>query len=358
MEGTAGEEDLRPPRAADAGAVVRALKVRARELGLECGVAPPRVPDVELERLEAWLRRGDHAGLVYLAKAPRERASAAVGLLPDARSVVMVALPYPPELDPEAPGPIASYARGADYHKVLGERLEALGQHALSLLPGAHFRRFVDTAPILERAFAHAAGLGFYGKNACLIHPRLGSYFFLGGLALDRELPPDGPLADMPSCGQCRLCLDACPTGAIPEPFRVDSRRCISYLTIEHRGPYDEALRPLVGERVFGCDVCQAVCPWNEKFAPPGDPAFAPWQSLAGPLGALLARLEARWKSSVRGTPLPHGLKRGFLRNAATSLAGTTDPTERAALARLADHEDEGVREHARWALARPPREG
>jgi epoxyqueuosine reductase len=265
----------------------------------------------------------------------------------------MVALPYPPELDPEAPDAIASYARGADYHRVLGERLERLAALCERELPGTRTRRFVDTAPLLERAFAHQAGLGFFGKNTCLIHPRLGSYFFLGGLALDRELPPDGPLDPIPSCGTCTRCLEACPTDAIPEPHRVDSRRCISYLTIEHRGPFAESLRPLVGTRVFGCDVCQAVCPWNGKFAPPGDPAFAPRSELVGPLAVLARAASASFKGTTRDTALPRALKRGFQRNLATAMGNGSRPEELDELRALAASEHDEVREHARWALAR-----
>jgi epoxyqueuosine reductase len=291
--------------------------------------------------------------MAYMARDLEARADASLRLLPGALSVLMVALPYPPELDPLSPGPISCYARGADYHRVLGERLDALAAKAGELFPGIRTKRFVDTAPLLERAFAHAAGLGFWGKNACLIHPRLGSYFFLGGLALDRALPVDGPLEDLPSCGTCTRCLEACPTDAIPEPMRIDSRRCISYLTIEHRGAYAEPLRELVGTRVFGCDVCQAVCPWNEKFAPEGDPAFAPRAELSGPLDVLYRRVAASFKGTTRDTPLPRALKRGFLRNLATALGNGSAPGDLAALEELSSNDDADVREHARWALER-----
>jgi len=286
-----------------------------------------------------------------MARDLEARADASLRLLPGALSVLMVALPYPPELDPLSPEPISCYARGRDYHRVLGEKLDALAARAAELFPGVRAKRFVDTAPLLERAFAHAAGLGFWGKNACLINPRLGSFFFLGGLALDRALPADGPLEDLPSCGTCTRCLQACPTHAIPEPMRIDSRLCISYLTIEHRGAYPEPLRKLVGTRVFGCDVCQAVCPWNEKFAPEGDPAFAPRPELSGPLEALYRRIEASFKGTTRDTALPRALKRGFLRNLATALGNGSAPGDLAALEELSSNDDADVREHARWAL-------
>jgi epoxyqueuosine reductase len=281
------------------------------------------------------------------------RADAGARLLPGARCVVMALLPYPPELDPASAEPISCYARGADYHRVLGAKLDRLAVLLAELLPGVKTRRFVDTAPLLERAFAHRAGLGFFGKNTCLIHPRLGSYFFLGGVALDRELPLDAPLDELPSCGTCTRCLEACPTGAIPSAHRVDSRRCISYLTIEHRGAYDESLRALAGTHVYGCDICQAVCPWNSKFAPDGDPAFAPRPELAGPLAALYRRIEASFKGTTRDTALPRALKKGFLRNIATAMGNSKDPEDIEVLRELANHEDASVRDHGRWAMNR-----
>lgn len=316
-------------------------------------MAPARLPEQEVERLRAWLARGDHGSMTYMERDFAARADASARLLPGARSVVMALLPYPPELDAASAEPVSTYARGADYHRVLSEKLDRLAAVLAELLPGVRTRRFVDTAPLLERAFAYRAGLGFFGKNTCLIHPRLGSYFFLGGIALDRELPPDGPLDDLPSCGTCTRCIEGCPTDAIPTPFRVDSRRCISYLTIEHRGAYDESLRALVGTRVFGCDVCQAVCPWNEKFAPEGDAAFAPRSELGGPLGALYRRIEASFKGTTRDTALPRALKKGFLRNIATAMGNGSDAADLEVLGQLVNHEDEGVREHASWAMNR-----
>lgn len=329
------------------------LKESAKELGLVAGIAPARLPDEERERLRAWVARGDQGSMRYMERDLEARADAGAKLLPGALSVLMVALPYSPELDPDSAEPISTYARGADYHRVLGEKLDRLALRAAELLPGARTRRFVDTAPLLERAFAHQAGLGFYGKNACLIHPRLGSYLFLGGLALDRALEPDGPLDPHPTCGTCTRCLDACPTDAIPSPFRIDSRRCISYLTIEHRGAYDASLREAVGSHVFGCDVCQAVCPWNAKFAPEGDEALAPRSDLGGPLLALYRRIDASFKGTTRDTALPRALKKGFLRNLATAMGNGSDPADLDALRELAAHEDSSVRDHALWALER-----
>jgi epoxyqueuosine reductase len=330
----------------------------ARRLGFTlAGIAPARLPEEELARLRAWLARSEHGTMGWLERDPEARADVARAFLPGARSVLVVGLPYAPERDPRPRGEgrarVSCYARGDDYHAVLAPRLEALAELARALFPGASVRRFTDTAPVLERAYGRAAGLGFYGKNGCLIEPRHGSYFFLGGLAIDRELPTDAPDVTG-SCGTCTLCIDACPTAAIVAPHRIDARRCISYLTIEHRGAYDESLRPLISDHVFGCDICQAVCPWNEKFAPPGDPAFAARPALERPLLLELhARAVRSFKSIARGSAMARAGKTSFLRNIATAMGNDPRPTHSEALRALAEHEDAAVRDHARWALAR-----
>lgn len=339
------------PSLADAAAE---LERAARELGFTAfGVAPARVDPLDLARLDAWLGQGHQGGMGWLKETGAARGDATT-VLEGAQAVVMVGLPAPPPAPP-APGRarVATYAQGRfDYHRVLAVRLELLVLHLAALLPGARARRFCDTTPVLERAFARAAGLGFVGKNGMVIDPRLGSTFLLGGIAVDRPLPPTPPADPLPSCGSCTRCLDACPTQAFPAPYVLDARRCISYLTIEHVGPWDEALRAPSGAHVFGCDICQAVCPWNEKFAPPADVDLAPEPERAAPeLGWLAETAEARFKSIAWNTPWERAGKRGFLRNVATALGNSGDPVHRALLERLAAHEDEGVREHARWAL-------
>lgn len=364
------DPELPPPAgpAASAAEAARALARAAGWLGFSAfGIAPARLPDEERARLRAWLDEGHQGGMSYLADAPEARTDAA-SILPGARAVLMVTLPYAPPRD-APPGHVdeawvATYAQGPlDYHKVIAPRLEALRLHALALLPGASARRFADTTPLLERAFARAAGLGFVGKNTLLIDPRRGSSFVLGGVALDRDLPAvdergeplPGPAPEAPgSCGTCTRCLEVCPTGAFPAPWVLDARRCISYLTIEHRGAYELALRPLVGNHVFGCDLCQAVCPWNEKFAPPADRELAPDPDRAQPpLLALARRALSGFKGIARATPFDRAGKRGFLRNVATALGNAGDPVARPLLEELAAHEDEAVAEHARWALGR-----
>jgi epoxyqueuosine reductase len=363
------DPDLPPPDApaASPAEAARELCRAARALGFTAvGVAPARLPDEDRARLREWLAAGRQGGMDYLAQDPEARTDVA-SILPGARSVLVVTLPYAPprEVPPDrARARVATYAQpAADYHAVIAARLEALRLFALALLPGAAARRFCDTTPVLERAYARAAGLAFVGKNTLLIDPRRGSTFFIGGVALDRELPAvdaqgeplegprSGPLA---SCGTCTRCLEVCPTEAFPAPYVLDAGRCISYLTIEHRGAYDPALRAPVGNHVFGCDLCQAVCPWNVKFAPPADRELAPDPERADPpLVALARRALDGFKGIARSTPFDRPGKRGFLRNVATALGNAGDPAARPLLEDLAAHEDEGVAEHARWALAR-----
>lgn len=349
--------------AASPAEAARRLKAAAGELGFDpVGIAPARLESADGERLARWLEEGLHGAMGYMARDPAGRTDAAT-LLPGARSVLMVALPHQPERRPSPaadlePGRavVSTYAQAAyDYHRVLGGRLELLVRLVEQLLPGCRARRFCDTAPLLERAFAARAGLGFVGKNAQLIHRRRGSFLFLGGLAVDRELPPDAP-DPVGGCGTCTRCLDACPTQAFTAPRVLDARRCISYLTIEQRGAWPEELRAQVGAHAFGCDVCQAVCPWSRKFAPPADPELVPDPERVDPdASALARRLLASFKGFARGTPWERPGKRGVLRNLATAIGNAGGDLD--LLRELADHEDPTVADHARWALARrqPP---
>lgn len=351
------EPALAPPTAPvrEWGEAAAALKVAARALGFDpVGIAPPRVSPREGERLQAWLAAGYQGNMDWLGGDPRTDASQ---LLEGAGAVLMVGLPYEAQTEPlpqGARGWVSAYAQAPlDYHRVFAARLEALRAFWLALVPGASARRLCDTSPLLERAFAHAAGLGFWGKNTNLIHARRGSTFFLGGLIVDRPLPPDGP-EPLAECGTCTRCLEACPTDAFPGPYVLDATRCISYLTIEHRGPYPEALREGVGQHVFGCDICQAVCPWNQRFAAPPDPELAPEPERRHPdLFELYAAAQASFKGLARGTPWYRAGKRSFLRNLATAMGNSRAPELRPALEELAAHEDPAVAEHARWALGR-----
>jgi epoxyqueuosine reductase len=213
-------------------------------------------------------------------------------------------------------------------------------------------RAYVDTGPIVERAYAAAAGIGAWGKNTCLLDPVLGSWFFLGEIVLDRELSSDAPRTDM--CGSCTACLDACPTGALPRPFVLDATRCISYLTIETKGAIPEEHRMGVGRHVFGCDICQDVCPWNRRRRAYGGPPFEPRPGFVAPsLPELAALDDETFRARFRRSPIKRAKRRGLLRNVAVAIGNGGDARHRPVLERLADDEDPLIREHARWALAR-----
>jgi len=255
---------------------------------------------------------------------------------------------------------VADYAGGEDYHGLMRDRLRALAT-GIEALAGREVkaRCYVDTGPVLERVFAARAGLGWIGKNTCVIHPRLGSRFFLGVVLSDLELTPDAPEPD--HCGTCRACLDACPTGAFPEPYVLDAPRCISYTTIEARGPIAPELRAAHGEHVFGCDICQDLCPWNRRpdAAPPADPLGlrerlrprSAWRQPA--LAWILGLDEATWTEATRGTALRRARRRGLVRNALVAAGNARDPALRPLLERHAVGEDSMLAEHARWALDR-----
>jgi epoxyqueuosine reductase len=268
-----------------------------------------------------------------------------------------VALQYdtPHPYSTEAPGErgwISRYAWGDDYHDVMKAMLDRLVERLAAEAGPFTSRAYVDTGPIVERAYAAAAGIGAWGKNTCLLHPEHGSWFFLGEVVLDLELPADAPRTDM--CGSCTACLDACPTGALPKPFTLDATRCISYLTIEVKGAIPEERREGVGRHVFGCDICQDVCPWNRKRRRRGEPAFEPRAGLEAPDLSHLASLdEEAFRERFRRSPVKRAKRRGLLRNVAVALGNSGDPSRRPLLRALAEDEDAVVREHASWALAR-----
>ncbi len=346
------------------------IKDRATQLGF----GPVGIADVEPSRhmglYRDWIERGAHGEMAYLARPDAlERREDLQLTLEDARSVVVVADQYfqedPPGIpDDPARGVIARYARGDDYHDVMKKRLqELLGWIQDEVDAPVDGRAYIDTGPILERDLASRAGLGWFGKNTMLIDPTKGSYFFVGILLLDVALEPDEPFTE-DRCGTCRSCLDACPTGALlgrdedGAPI-MDATLCISYLTIEHHGPIARELRPLMGNRVYGCDICQEVCPWNEKFAEPSDePAYRAREGLDGPALVLLAeRLlglsEKGFLREFAGSPVTRARRKGLLRNVCVALGnwGVEEavPVLVAALSDAAPL----VRGHAAWALGR-----
>jgi len=339
------------------------IKARARALGFAlCGITTPDPPE-HLPEYQCWLSGGLHAGMEYMAgERARERRADPRALFPDCESILVLAanyfqgehpLPEPAFLN----GRVARYAWGRDYHDVLLQRLKELIAFVQTAAgrPVQH-RLYTDTGPLLERVLAQRAGLGWIGKNTMLINADVGSWTLLAEAMLDLALPPDEPFrADR--CGSCTRCLDACPTSAIlPDPRRVDSRRCISYLTIEHRGALSAERRESLGDWVFGCDVCQQVCPWNERFAQPlRDPDFSPHAPLPHPrAGPLLALSQPEFSSAFRGSALKRAKRGGLLRNVAVALGNSGENAAVPHLERaLRSDPDVVVRGHAAWALGR-----
>jgi len=331
------------------------VRLAAERGFVRAGVARAGPLEREAQRLRRWLAAGRHGQMDWFARTAEVRGDVAhAGMLPGARSVIALAAAYArsrlEEADPARPT-IARYARGRDYHNVL--RRWARPLVALLRSSGHGARCSVDTLPVLERAWAQRAGIGFAGKNCCLIVPGVGSHVLLAVIVTTAELEPDEPMAER--CGACRRCLDACPTGAFVEPRELDARRCISYLTIEHRGPIDEALRERVGRRLFGCDACQDPCPFNSGAGAelPADGPFAPrpWPPDAG---ALVALDEAAFDASTRGSPLRRAGREGLARNAAIALGNAGTAADFVVLERAAAEDpSEVVRDASRWAMNR-----
>jgi epoxyqueuosine reductase len=331
------------------------IKARAHELGFELAGIAPAVPADGFERLCDWLQRGFAGEMTYM-HAHKDARRHPQSILTDVRSVVMVGMNYyqPDEPEPSPPtGRIARYARGADYHDVLRRRLGELLAWVQQEVPGCRGRGVVDTAPLLERDFARRAGLGWFGKNTMLLNKRLGSYFFLGALLLDIELQADEPHF-AGHCGTCTACLDACPTQAFPAPGMLDSRRCISYLTIELRNDIPTEMRGQLGDWIFGCDICQEVCPWNYKTPAAAEPAFVSRPGLlAVNLIELLGLSEEAFRRLFRDTALWRAKRRGLLRNAALVLGNQRDQTALPALRRALADPEPMIREAAQWAIDR-----
>jgi epoxyqueuosine reductase len=331
-------------------ALTRAVKARARALGFDRVAVGPAGPAEHAAEFEAWLDAGYAAGMDYLARTRRQRGDPAA-LLPGCRSVVAVALAYGPREDEPDWAGVSRYARGADYHDLMRPRLARLADALREAGgPTVTTRVAVDTSAVLERDLAARAGLGWIGKNTNLIAQDGGSYFFVGVVLTTAPLVADGPVAD--HCGTCTACLDACPTAAFVAPRVLDAARCLAYLTIEHRGDVPEVWKPAMRDWLFGCDVCQEVCPWNRKAPPAREPALAPSAPLPA-LEALLAMDEADFRARFRGTAMSRARRAGLARNAALLLGNRGDRAAVPALRRALDDPDEGVRRAAAWSLAR-----
>jgi epoxyqueuosine reductase len=336
------------------------IKARARELGFDLVGIARAEPPATFAAYREWVDRGYGGEMDYLRRPDRVQRRRDPNLIvPDAKSVVVVGKNYftrdlPPDIlhDP-ARGIVASYAWGLNYHDIMMPRLRELQHFIVAEVDGdVYGRAYVDTGPVLERAYAERAGLGFVGRNTMLIHPRWGSWLFLGEVLVDVALEPDLP-DTRGTCGACTRCLEACPTDAFPEPYVLDARRCISYLTIELKGPIPLHLRQLMGNRIFGCDICNEVCPWNRQFARiTGEPGFQPDPDRVAPKLLDLIRLdEAMFRARFRNNPIRRAKRRGLLRNVAVALGNWGDPRVVPALeSALQDHEPL-IRGHVAWAL-------
>ncbi len=341
-----------------AGAAIKsAIRDEALRLGFDAvGFAPPQLAPEARAHLAEFLARGYHGDMGWLATRADQRGDPQA-LWAEARSVVVLGVNYAPEADPLAAlsrrerGAISVYAQGRDYHDVVKARLKVLARWIDGRWPGA-LKLFVDTAPVMEKPLAASAGLGWQGKHTNLVSRDFGSWLFLGEIYLALALPPDAAEAD--HCGACRRCLDACPTGAFPEPYQLEARRCISYLTIEHKGHIDADLRPLIGNRIYGCDDCLAVCPWNKFARATAEPGFRPRDALAAPTLAALARLDdAGFRALFSGSPVKRIGRDRFLRNVLIAIGNSGEAGLEASAETLLDDPSPLVRAMAVWALRR-----
>jgi epoxyqueuosine reductase len=331
-------------------ALTQTVKARALEVGFDWVAVGPAGPAEHAARFDAWLDAGYAGGMDYLARTRVERGDPE-RLLPGCRSVVALALAYGPREDDPSWRAVSRYARGRDYHDLMRPRLAALVDYLREAGgPAITSRAAVDTSAVLERDLAARAGLGWIGKNTNLIAVGGGSYFFIGTVLTTAALVADGPATD--HCGTCTACLDACPTQAFVGPWVLDARRCLAYLTIEHRGDVADEWKPEMRDWLFGCDVCQEVCPWNRKAPAAREPALAPSAPLPS-LAALLEMDETAFRARFRGSAMSRARRAGLARNAALLLGNRGDRAAEPALRRALADPDPGVRSAAAWALAR-----
>ncbi len=340
------------------------LEAEARRLGFVAfGIAPADATPAAAARLNAWLADGCHGDMLWMDERSQQRGSPA-GLWPEVRSVMALGLPYTPPLganrhlgNPEI-ATISVYAQGRDYHDVVKSKLKALARWFVDR-SGEEVKVFVDTAPVMEKPLAEAAGLGWQGKHTNLISRKAGNWLFLGAIYTTAELAPLAEEGTIASCGSCTACIAACPTGAIVQPWRVDARRCISYLTIEHKGPIPEEFRESLGNRIYGCDDCLAACPWNSHARYPADPALLPRAELSAPyLADFLALDDAAFREVFSGSPIKRIGRNRFVRNCLYAAGNSGLPHYRGQVQRLLADEDPVVAEAAGWAMERLQRAG
>ena len=352
----------RKPKPASPAELRDAIRDEALRLGFDAvGFAPanlaPAARDQRLQRLGEFLDAGWQGDMGWLGERTEQRADPQA-LWQDARTVVSLAINYAPPTDPleilqhDEHAAVSVYAQGRDYHEVMKTKLKALGRFIWDTYRH-DLKIFVDTAPLMEKPMAQMAGQGWQGKHTNLVSRKFGSWLFLGEMLLSVELPPDRPESD--HCGQCHACLDICPTKAFPAPYRLDARRCISYLTIEHEGPIDRGLRPLLGNRIYGCDDCLAVCPWNKFAKEARETSLMPRPELDRPLLSELAALDdAAYRTRLARTAIKRIGRDRFVRNVAYALGNSTRrESGLPAVERLLDDASPLVRGAAVWALSR-----
>jgi len=337
--------------------LARHLRAKALEIGFDdIGICAPDAAPETAARLQQFLAAGLHGDMGWMAQRSNWRGNPAA-LWPEAKSVIMLAQNYGPDEDPlkllsmPGRGSISVYARNKDYHDPVKKRLKQLGRWLVEQQP-CEIKVFVDTAPVMEKPLAQAAGLGWQGKHSNVVSRRLGNWFFLGAIFTTLDLPKDTPEPD--HCGSCRACLDACPTDAFIAPYRLDPRKCISYLTIEQKGPVDPALRAKMGNRIYGCDDCLAVCPWN-KFAQTARDAnyWARIELRCPRLDHLVALDDTSFREVFAGSPIKRIGRNSFVRNVLYAIGNSGDKSLVAAARPLASDADDTVKDAAHWALER-----
>lgn len=341
---------------ADAG-IRDTLEREARALGFDqFGITTAAVGTEIAQGLREFVSKNHHGSMTWLADRLHHRESPQ-NLWPAAKTVVMVAMNYGPKTDPRllleerSNGNISVYARGRDYHDTLKKRLKALARFMVDTF-GCDLKVFVDTAPVPEKPLAAAAGLGWQGKHTNMVSRAFGSWLFLGAIYTDMKLPEDIPHGDQ--CGSCRACLDACPTDSFPEPYKIDARRCISYLTIEHKGLIPEEFRTAMGNRIYGCDDCLAACPWNKFAQTASEAAFHARVELdAPPLRELLALTDTDFRQIFSGSPIKRIGRNRFVRNALIAAGNSGDRELLAPVMALTADADDVVAETATWALGK-----
>ena len=337
------------------------LKEQLSKFALEAGFAqmgicsPDAIPDAS-DRLADFVDKGYHGQMSWMADRMNWRGNPAA-LWPDAKSVIMLAEPYTPDynpldlLDDRTRAVISSYAQNRDYHDLVKKRLKRVGRWLIDQAEGTEIKVFVDTAPVMEKPLGAAAGLGWQGKHTNLVGRELGNWFFIGAIFTTMDLPKD--VAEIDHCGSCRACLDICPTDAFPEPYQLDARRCISYLTIEHKGPIELDLRALIGNRIYGCDDCLAACPWNKFAQEARDIGYAPRAEISNPeLAELLSLDDAMFRTRFSKNPIKRIGRNQFIRNVLYAIGNSGDADLRAKAEPMLHDPDQTIQDAARWALA------